>query len=150
MRAMRNFTLLEKAELAGMGAATLLSSLAPSFEFRLGGIITCASLLLLLQGFCRDLWLWRAARRNPTPDAPRYAACMCVESTLGLTGILAAAGLTAFRFGPVYAITQPWLTLGVTAVLVTGFLLKDFVFQWSPWRIYREKHHATLHFKWRR
>ncbi|MES1167664.1 MAG: hypothetical protein ABUL61_00705, partial [Oleiharenicola lentus] len=111
--------------------------------------ITAASLLLLLQGFCRDLWLWRAARRNPSPEPPRHAACMCVESTIGFTGIIAAAGLTAFQFGPSYPVTQPWLMLGVAAVLVAGFLLKDFVFTWSPWRIYREKDHATLHFRWK-
>lgn len=140
---------LEKAELAGITAMTALSWFAPEFSLRVGGLVTAASLLLLLQGFCRDVWLWQAARRNPVQEAPRYAACMCVESTIGLTGIIAAAGLTAFRFGPPYPVTQPWLTLGVAGVLVAGFLLKDFVFTWAPWRIYREKDHATLHFRWK-
>ena len=44
----------------------------------------------------------------------------------------------------------PGLTSAVGAVLVTGFLLKDFVFEWSPWKIYRAKNHATLHFRWKR
>lgn len=143
-------TSLEKAELAGITALVALSWFVPPFSLRVGGIVTSASLLLLLQGFCRDLWLWREARLNPSTQPPRYAACMCVESTIGFTGILAAAGLTAFRFGQPHPVTQPWLTLGVAAVLIGGFLLRDFVFTWSPWRIYREKDHATLHFRWRR
>jgi hypothetical protein len=146
---MHRLTSLEKAELAGITVVIALSWFAPGFSLRTGGLITAASLLLLLQGFCRDIWLWRAARRNPSTEPPRHAACMCVESTIGFTGILAAAGLTAFRFGPLYSVIQPWLTLGVAAVLSAGFLLKDFVFTWSPWRIYREKDHATLHFRWR-
>ena len=74
---------------------------------------------------------------------------MCVESALGLTGITAAVGLTAFSFGPLFPLTRLGQTGGTAAVLVVGFLLKDFVFEWSPWKIYREKNHATLHFRWR-
>ena len=74
---------------------------------------------------------------------------MCVESALGLTGILAAAGLTVFSFGPDIVITPLGRTVGTAAVLVAGFLLKDFVFQWSPWKLYRAKNHATLHFRWK-
>jgi len=147
---MSHFTKLERIEVAGIMVATSLSWFVPTSSLRVGGLITAASVLLLLQGFCRDLWLWQAARRSPVPEAPRYGACMCVESTLGFTGIIAAAGLTAFRFGPLYSVMQPWLTLGVATGLVAGFLIKDFVFTWSPWRIYREKNHATLHFRWRR
>ena len=150
---MSRFTLLEKAEFAGITAVTALSWLVPlpaEFSLRLGGLITATSLLLLLQGFCRDLWLWIGSRRDRNPPAPRYGACMCVESTVGFTGIIAAAGLTAFSFGPLHPVTQPWLTLGVAAVLVAGFLIKDFVFEWAPWRLYREKNHATLHFRWKK
>ena len=37
-----------------------------------------------------------------------------------------------------------------TAAAATGKKIKDFVFEWAPWRLYREKDHATLHFRWKR
>lgn len=149
---MPRLTTLEKVELSAIPIATALAWFAPldpAFKLKVGGLVTAASLLLLFQGFCRDVWLWLAARRATGKPAPHSAQCMCVESALGLTGIVASAGLTAVRFGPDIVVTPPGLTTAVCAVLVAGFLLKDFVFEWSPWRIYREKNHATLHFRWR-
>ena len=150
---MPRMTNLEKVELAAIPVATALAWFAPpdpAFTLKVGGLVTAASLLLLLQGFCRDVWLWLAARRATEKPAPHSAQCMCVESALGLTGILAAAGLTAFRFGPDLAVTPSGLSAVVGAVLVAGFLLKDFVFEWSPWKIYRAKDHATLQFRWKK
>lgn len=150
---MPRLTTLEKVELSAIPFATALAwfgPLGPTFTLKIGGLITATSLLLLLQGFCRDVWLWRAARRATKNPALHSAQCMCVESALGLTGILSAAGLTAFSFGPDISVTRPGLTTAVGAVLVVGFLLKDFVFEWSPWKIYRAKDHATLQFRWKK
>ena len=150
---MPRLTTLEKIELFAIPAVTALAwfaPLGPAFTLKVGGLVTAASLLLLLQGFCRDVWLWLAARRATDKPSLHSAQCMCVESALGLTGILAAAGLTAFHFGPDIAVTPPGLTTAVGAVLGTGFLLKDFVFEWSPWKIYRAKDHATLQFRWKK
>ena len=150
---MPRLTTLEKVELSAIPVAAILAwftPVSPTFTLKVGGLITAASLLLLLQGFCRDLWLWLAVRRATEKPAPHSARCLCVESALGLTGILAAAGLTAFRFGPDITVTRLGLTTTFGAVLIAGFLLKDFVFEWSPWRIYRAKNHATLHFRWKR
>jgi hypothetical protein len=69
---------------------------------------------------------------------------------VGLSGVLIGVGFTAFAFGPALTFAQPALAIGIAAVLVAGFLLKDFVFEWSPWRIYRERDHASLHFRWKR
>jgi sterol desaturase/sphingolipid hydroxylase (fatty acid hydroxylase superfamily) len=150
---MPHLTTLEKTELAVIPVIitlTWFAPLGPDVTQRIGGLITAASLLLLLQGFCRDVWLWLAARRATVKPTPHYAQCMCVESAVGLTGILAAAGLTAFNFGPLIPVSQAGLTSGTAAVLVAGFLLKDFVFEWSPWKIHRAKNHAALHFRWKR
>ena len=144
---------LEKAELVAIPVATGLIwflPLGPQFTLKVGAIITAASLLLLLQGFCRDVWLWFELRRAVNPPPPRYAQCMCVESAVGFTGVVAAAGLTGFGFGPPIALSQVAITGGAALVMVGGFLLKDFVFEWSPWRIYREKDHARVHFRWRK
>jgi hypothetical protein len=150
---MPRLTTLEKAELLALPVVTTLGwfvPLPPGFTLGLGALVTAGSLLLLLQGFCRDLWLWLAARRATVKPEPHHAQCLCVESALGLTGILAAAGLTAFRLGPPVPVTQAGLTLGVALVLAVGFALKDFVFEWSPWKIYRARDHAALHFRWTR
>lgn len=147
---MPHLTLLEKVELTAIPAAVAGATLLPSLSLRTGTWLTAAALLLLLQGLCRDAWLWLAARRAIEQAPPRYAQCMCVESAVGMTGVLIGAGLTAFAFGPELRLPQPWLTVGIATVLAGGFLLKDFVFEWSPWRLYRERDHATLHFRWKR
>lgn len=150
---MFRFTLLEKFELTAIAATITLVSVLPmpaGTSLRMGGLVTAASLTLLLQGFCRDVWRLLAARRAASKPEVRYAQCLCVESAVGLTGIIAAAGLTALGSGPQLPLRQPWVALGAAGVLVVGFLLKDFVFEWSPWRLYRAKDHATLHFRWKR
>lgn len=114
-----------------------------------GELLMAASILLLLQGLCRDAWLWVSARRNPAPAEARYAACMCIESTLGFTGIILSSVFVAANLGPFIRVPPPAMTLAVAMVLVAGYLLKDFVFSWSPWRVYREKNHATLNFRWK-
>ena len=42
-----------------------------------------------------------------------------------------------------------WSILAVT-VLAIGFAIKDFVFEWRPFRIRREKDHVNLVFSWKR
>jgi hypothetical protein len=150
---MAPLTRLEKIELLAIPLAIGASWLLPlpaGFSLRIGSLLTAASLLLLLQGFCRDIWLWLAVRQATAKPAPRYAECMCVESAIGMTGVVVAIGLSGFSAAPEIVVRQPWFTAAVGAVLVAGFLLKDFVFEWNPWRIYREKDHATLHFRWKR
>jgi len=141
----------EKIELAAVPAVTaLVAWLAPRSGFRLelGELIAAAALLVLMQGFLRDLWLLREARRKKSTAAPRAARCMCVESAVGLTAVVAGIGLVGLGFGPAVAIGRTSLAVGVAAAMSAGFLLKDFVFEWSPWKIYREKDHAQVIFRW--
>jgi hypothetical protein len=148
---MSRLTLAEKFELGLIPVATALAGwLAPrpGLRLELGELIACGALLLLLQGFCRDLWLLREARRNKSTSPARSARCMCVESATGLTGVVAGIALTGFGLGRPVFVSPVGLAAGAGAVLVTGFLLKDFVFEWSPWKIYREKDHAQV--IWRR
>ena len=75
---------------------------------------------------------------------------MCVESALGLTGIVAGIGLVGLGFTGTIFLGPGGLALAVGAAIGAGFLLKDFVFEWSPWKIYREKDHAQVIFRWRK
>lgn len=148
---MPHLTPPEKFELSAIVAVTAsVGWLAPSSGVRLelGELVAGAALLILLQGLFRDLWLLREARRKASTTPPRAAACMCVESALGLTGIVAGIGLVGFGLAWPFELSATCLTSAVGSVMLAGFLLKDFVFQWSPWKIYREKDHAQVIFRW--
>ena len=150
---MPHLTPAEKVELGAVAAVpALVAWLAPRPHLALeaGELVAGAALLILVQGFFRDLWLLRQAKRNPAAAPAREAQCMCVESALGMTGLLAGIGLVAVGLDGVVALTPPALTAAVFGTMLAGFLLKDFVFEWSPWRIYREKDHAQVIFRWRK
>lgn len=139
----------EKFELGVIPVATaVVAWLTPPAGMRLeiGELLAGGALLILLQGFFRDLWLLRQARRQP-PAAVREARCMCVESALGLTGIVGGIGLVGLGFTRPVSAGASSLAAGVAIAMVAGFLLKDFVFEWAPWKIYREKDHAQVIFR---
>ncbi len=116
----------------------------------LGKLLLWASALLLLQSLLRDFWLLAKARRRRLANPPRVAQCMCVESMVGMTGVL--AGLLLFSFGLGGTIFMPrwgWC-LFVCVVLGAGFGIKDFVLESRPWRIRRDKDHVNIIVRWRR
>lgn len=121
-------------------------------QLTLGNILLDLSALLLLQGLVRDLWLLSVARRiqavhATTPQQPMR--CMCVESTVGATGV--ALGLillgTGFSDTPITLGTTGWTAL-ILLVLVSGFIIKDWVFEFSPFTIRRDKHHMNIIVGW--
>ena len=71
----------------------------------------------------------------------------CLTSAVGLTGIVSGIALVAAGLARPVFLGAAGLPVGVGTVLVAGFLLKDFVFEWSPWKIYREKNHAQVIFR---
>lgn len=142
----------EKFELAAIPFVTAgVAWLAPrpGVSLELGELIAGAALLILVQGFFRDLWLLRQARRGSVVPA-REARCMCVESALGLTGIVAGIGLVGLGLTRPVQLGVAGLAAAVCGTMTAGYLLKDFVFEWSPWKIYREKDHAQVIFRWKK
>jgi hypothetical protein len=143
----------EKFELAAIPFVTAgVAWLAPhpGLSLELGELIAGAALLILVQGFFRDLWLLRQARRRPATAPAREVRCMCVESALGLTGVVAGIGLVGLGLTRSVHLGAAALPVAVFATMATGYLLKDFVFEWSPWKIYREKDHAQVVFRWKK
>lgn len=170
-------TMLEKIELIsiplfGIGFCLLLPMIpisAPIFTFillpdvlSLGSLLLLMSSLLLLQGLVRDLSLLARAKRMPqstvSEGAVRAGRCMCMESTVGMTGILLGIGILGFGgfgdFGD-FGINQPirmanweWSVL-VMLMMSFGFAIKDLVIQTDPWRIVRDKDHMNIVFKWK-
>ncbi len=144
----------EKCELSLVpllaATAWILAPLLPT-TLSLGHLFLACSVLLLLQSLIRDLWLLASMRRREkTEPGKKKAACMCVESTVGLAGVVTGLALLAVGFTQTVAINRwGWggVVLSVTGI---GFLIKDFVFEWSPWRIRRDRDHMNIIFTWKR
>lgn len=129
------------------GAASFLPE-QPS----LGRLLLMLSALLLFQSLLRDLTLlWLARRHAALESAPaRAMQCMCVESTLGMTGIVIGASVLGFGFDPPIVMKNWTWAVAVIVTLGTGFLIKDFIVQTHPLRIARDKDHLNIVVLWRR
>ena len=114
-----------------------------------GRLFLAMSALILFQSLLRDLWLLSRQRSDEQTHGVS-AQCMCIESTVGMTGILIGAVILGAGIGePVSMGDWSWSIL-VMAILSCGFLMKDFVFEWNPWRIRRDKNHLNIVFTWKK
>jgi len=146
-------TLAEKVELALIPAISLASFIvAPSLPTRiaLGSLLLVIFALLLSQSLLRDLWLLSSSKREASSGPAQVAQCMCVESAVGATGVLAGILLLGTQTGhPVEMAGWGWM-LCVSSVGVAGFLIRELVFEWSPWSIRREKNHVNIIVRWKK
>jgi hypothetical protein len=114
----------------------------------LGELLVIACLTWLLQGGVRDLWLLYLLKSRPTPTPPRRLACMCLESSVGLAGLLLGVGLALAGIGgPVTLSPGRWMLLAA-AVLALGFLARDLVITWRPLGVRRDPDHHSIIFTW--
>lgn len=118
-------------------------------SLELGSLLAIAALALLGQGFLRDLWLLARQRRTGGSAHREEARCMCLESTVGLSGVLAGVVLTAATV-PVVVPLAGWVwPLTGAGVWGVGFLIKDVVIQWPPLKLRRVKDHGSIWVRWR-
>ena len=149
---MKMMTTLEKVEIAvipffGIGF-WLIAPVLPS-ELSSGKLILIMSALLLFQSLIRDFFLLASVKRMSHPVEYRVARCMCLESTVGITGILVGAGVLSLGIEqPVVISHGEWGALAML-IMVTGFIIKDFVVESRPWQIVRDKSHVNILFKWK-
>ncbi|MFW5431226.1 MAG: hypothetical protein ACKE5M_03520 [Methylophilaceae bacterium] len=123
----------------------LLSFMLPS-QVAIGNLILAASALLLLQSLLRDLFL--IARMKRSSKQYKELRCMCLESTIGMTGIIIGAGVVGIGIDQLVAINRyTWVVL-IVFIMVMSFLIKDFVIQSSPWCISQDKDHLNILVKW--
>lgn len=127
----------------GVAADTLPDSM------ELGSVFAIAALALLLQGLVRDVGLLMKQRRAGVPGVREEARCMCVESTVGLAGVLTGVLLTAFAVTVSVPIAAWAWPLAGGLVWGAGFLMKDLVIQWRPWKVRRVKDHGSILVRWR-
>ncbi|MEO7361946.1 MAG: hypothetical protein ABI120_16565 [Gemmatimonadaceae bacterium] len=141
----------EKTELAlipvgapGMGVLSLLLPNQLTVAELLG--LSCAA--WLVQGGIRDLWLIREMKKQRSASPQRRLACMCLESTAGLTGLCVAAGLTLANLGGNVSITPVRITILAAGVFLLGFIVKDYVISWRPLGLRRDPDHHSIVFTW--
>jgi hypothetical protein len=143
----------EKFELALIPVASLafylVAPLLPK-QIALGSLLLFAFAMLLAQSLLRDLWLLTGMRLDASDEPGTEAQCMCVESAVGATGVL--AGMVVLGAGIGHPVAMPawaWV-LCVLAAGLTSYCIKDFVFEWNPWSIRREKNHVNIIVRWKK
>jgi hypothetical protein len=118
-------------------------------QLGVGRLLLAASALLLLQSLVRDLWLLTRKKRASQPGPRRAVRCMCIESTVGATGIVVGAILLGSGITRLIAMDDWVWSVLVMLILGVGFVTKDYVLEWSPWRIRRDKDHMNIVFTWK-
>ena len=103
-------------------------------------IYLCA--ILLLQSLLRDCWYLYHYARQPI-DKSNLVSGICLESLLGGLGVIVGAVILMY-FDMRVSIDPHWLPLSVLFVLSLGFLLKDFVVDFSPFKIYKDAQHMNV------
>ncbi len=119
-------------------------------NIRIANFILLFSGLLLLQSLIRDVLILFIQRKTIHSTAPRIVRCMCFESTVGMTGVLLGIGIMGLGTSSTIEMGQIQWTLSFALITTTSFLIKDLVFQWNPWKIYKEKDHLNIVFSWKK
>ena len=142
----------EKVELALIpvfGAGLWL--MAPELPKKLGvgDLLLGTSVLLLLQSLIRDLWLLTREKRAAQLSPRRKARCMCVESTVGATGVIVAIVLLGSGIDR-SVVMNDWMWSPLAMVILgIGFVIKDYVLEWGPLRVRRDRDHVNIVFTWK-
>lgn len=145
-------TTAEKIELAlipVIGIGCWLAAPGLPVMMDAGRLLLVMSVLLLFQGLVRDLWLLIRHRQSLHIGPARTARCMCVESTVGTTGILVGAILLGSGIDRSIVMTPSIWSILAMVIMAAGFAMKDYVVESSPWRIRRDKDHINIVFTWK-
>ena len=128
--------------------ALLADQLPPAVG--LGNLFLTTSALLLFQGLLRDLWLLAKAKRAPKSEAIKKIRCMCVESTVGMSGVV--VGVVLLGAGLDWSVAMAnwnWCLL-VALTMIIGFAMKDYVVEWMPFRLRKDPDHMNIVCTWKR
>ena len=117
-------------------------------ELGTGPLLVIACLTWLVQGGLRDLWLLSLVKRQPAYTPKRRLACMCLESSVGLAGVVVGVILALCRIGGLHPLNSArWMLLNAT-VLTVGFLAKDLIISWRPLGVRHDPEHHSIVFTW--
>jgi hypothetical protein len=140
----------EKIELGLIPVVVIAVGLAGRWlpaELGTGPLLVIACLMWLVQGGLRDLWLLHVLKSQPVA-APRRIACLCLESSVGLTGIVVGVGLALAGIGGQVALNPGRWMLLAAVILTVGFFARDLVISWRPLGVRRDPDHHSIVFTW--
>lgn len=146
------WTAAEWIELSIIGIATTASWLTRPYlpsAVPLWQIVLCLAGLLLAQSLVRDVAILLRQRRVKAQGPSKEVQCFCLESTIGTTGVVAAAALVWLPVSATIAFSAWQFSLAIAGTLVLGFLIKDLVISWNPLGLRREKNHLNLIVRWK-
>jgi hypothetical protein len=112
-------------------------------------IVLGTSTLLLAQSLVRDVAILLRSRSSTSIEHRKEAQCICLESTVGATGVVTGAILAGLGRSTQLAIGRWEFFLAVAGTMALGFLIKDFVISWKPPGVRREKDHLNLIVRWK-
>jgi hypothetical protein len=130
---------------ASWPASKLFHSTMPLWQIILG-----ASALLLAQSLVRDVAILFRSRHSASKNEPRKEAqCFCLESTIGMTGVIAGLALIGLGSSHQIAMSHWEFLIAIAGTMALGFLIKDLVISWKPFSVRREKDHLNLIVRWK-
>ena len=145
-------TTAEKVELGlipVLGVSVWMVAPEESRRMDVGTLLLWASASLLFQSLVRDLWLLRKAKLADQTNPVRKMRCMCVESTIGVSGVIFGGVLLGTGLHHSILMHRWTWTLLTATTMAGGFIVKDYVFEWNPLRIRRDKDHMSIVFTWK-
>ena len=127
------------------GIAAVIVPFMPD-KLKLPYLVVALTLIFLVQSLIRDLWILSSQKKKA--DRSTEQRCICLESVLGMAPIAIAGICVATGFMPAVPVA-PWVwPVSVGALLTGGFLVKDYVLDLRSFRVWREKNHINVIFKW--
>ena len=79
-------------------------------------------------------------------SGPIVRQCMCVESSVGVLIVMVGLLLLITNIDARVIFNIYMLIFVMAVVLLSGFLIKDYVIEWNPWKISKEKDHINIIF----
>jgi hypothetical protein len=128
----------------GWLASPYFSSTMPLWQIVLG-----ASALLLAQSLVRDVAILFRSRGLKSNEPRKEAQCFCLESTVGLTGVIAGLALIGLGSSDQIAVSRWEFSIAIAGTMIMGFLIKNLVISWRPFGLRREKNHLNLVVRWK-
>ncbi|MEE9369026.1 MAG: hypothetical protein V3V05_09200 [Pontiella sp.] len=142
---------MQVAHKTELGLIALVTGFAILFQRHLpdqmesGYFILTLGLLFLFQTLLRDLWLL-SRQRKILRSSMKAAKCMCLESGIAFVPVIASALLIIGGFSQIISIPPFVWLITIPTILLFDFRLKDYVFEWNPFRIRRDPDHVNILF----
>ncbi len=133
--------------LALIGAEYLIDQWPASLSA--GHFILLLCTIFFVQTLLRDLVLILRARMKPRQNhRPREGPCFCLESGLGVVVLMLGILLLLTDTGGQVQLSHNQWRGSLAGLLLLNYGLRDYVFSWNPWQIYRDPDHQNIIPKW--